>query len=410
MPETYKILGQVAPSNTNEKVLYTSPVGTQTLVTNMTVANRSASSQTFDINVYNTAKVDNDFAPFVSNIFVSLPSTNGNTGNYSTDGVTWTQITVPSGFYRGIAYGAGRFVSSNVNSGQGLISTDGITWTTNGSGPRAMGIVYGSDKFVSVGYMDGSNTTRALNSTDGITWTVRTMTSSQPWQSVVFGNNSYVATAAATTTTAAFSTDGITWTTTSFLLTGYYTALAFGNNTFVAISLMSGTNATSSTDGITWTQRTMPVSAAWRAVAYGNNTFVAVADNTSSAATSTDGITWTTRTLPSSMQLTLISFGAGVFFAMSPSGAGSTSAASSTDGITWTLRTLASTASRQNLASTSFTTTPSSAPINNLYKNVTILPNQSEILEPGIVLGAQNSIVVSGNTNLTYSVYGVELS
>ena len=53
---------------------------------------------------------------------------------------------------------------------------------------------------------------------------------------------------------------------------------------------------------------------------------------------------------------------------------------------------------------------PSSPSVNNLYKTVTILANQSEILEPGITLGAQDSIVVSGNTNLTYSAYGVELS
>ena len=64
MAETYKILGQVAPTvSLQEKVLYSSPAATQTLVTNITVTNRSASNQTFDINVYDTAKVDSDFNP-----------------------------------------------------------------------------------------------------------------------------------------------------------------------------------------------------------------------------------------------------------------------------------------------------------------------------------------------------------
>ena len=48
--------------------------------------------------------------------------------------------------------------------------------------------------------------------------------------------------------------------------------------------------------------------------------------------------------------------------------------------------------------------------INNIYKTATILANESEVLEPGIVLGAQKTIVARGTSNLTISAYGVELS
>ena len=243
MAETYKILGQVAPTVADqEKVLYSSPASTQTLVTNVTVTNRSASTQTFDLNVYNTAKVDSDFNAVATRLFVTV----------------------------------------------------------------------------------SSNSTTAASSTDGITWTTRTLPTNDSW-----------------------------------------TGLTFGNNTFVAVAGGFST-AASSTDGITWAARTLPAEANWRATTFGNNTFVAVANDSTTAATSTDGITWTLRTLPSS--------GSWISLASRPSDI------------------------------------PSSPSINNLYKSATISANQTAILEPGITLGAQNSIVVSGNTNLSYSAYGVELS
>ena len=244
MAETYKILGQVAPTvSGQEKVLYSSPAATQTLVTNITVTNRSASNQTFDINVYDTAKVDSDFNGVATPTFVTV----------------------------------------------------------------------------------ASNSTTAASSTDGITWTTRTLPTNTYWKSATFGNN-----------------------------------------TFVSVATFS-TSAATSTDGITWTARTLPASYTWNSVTFGNNTFLTVGYESTAAATSTDGITWTLRTISASSNWQSVTFG-------NPS------------------------------------IPPSSPNINNLYKTSTILANQSEILEPGITLGAQDSIVVSGNTNLTYSAYGVELS
>jgi hypothetical protein len=48
---TYKVLGQSAPSATTETDLYTVPASTETIVSTITVANRSTSDATFRISV-----------------------------------------------------------------------------------------------------------------------------------------------------------------------------------------------------------------------------------------------------------------------------------------------------------------------------------------------------------------------
>jgi hypothetical protein len=69
MPETYKILGQVATSDTTEKVLYTSPAGTQALITNITAVNRTNTSQTFDVNIYNFVVSDGTTSTPLNNLY-----------------------------------------------------------------------------------------------------------------------------------------------------------------------------------------------------------------------------------------------------------------------------------------------------------------------------------------------------
>lgn len=51
MATAYKILGQSAPSATTETDLYTVPAATQTVVSTLVVANRSASDATFRVSV-----------------------------------------------------------------------------------------------------------------------------------------------------------------------------------------------------------------------------------------------------------------------------------------------------------------------------------------------------------------------
>jgi hypothetical protein len=112
------------------------------------------------------------------------------------------------------------------------------------------------------------------------------------------------------------------------------------------------------------------VSAGWTSVTFGNNTFVATAlIGSQIAATSTDGITWTQRTLPGSVQWYSVAYGSSI-------------------------------------------QAYSSNPLNNLYKTSLLSVKETQILEPGVTLSAPASIVVKDNSggNLTFSVYGVELS
>jgi hypothetical protein len=49
MPTNYKILGQLAPADTNDANLYTVPSSTQTVVSTISVTNDTATSATFRI-------------------------------------------------------------------------------------------------------------------------------------------------------------------------------------------------------------------------------------------------------------------------------------------------------------------------------------------------------------------------
>ena len=88
---------------------------------------------------------------------------------YSTDGLTWTTVTVGSFGLKSIVYADGKFVAVGSEfSGVDLItnvevSTDGISWTrynpfTNGIGPTE--ITYGNGLFVAVGDFSGNQLSR----------------------------------------------------------------------------------------------------------------------------------------------------------------------------------------------------------------------------------------------------------
>lgn len=49
MPTNYKILGQLAPTNTSDANLYTVPASTQTVVSTISITNDTATSATFRV-------------------------------------------------------------------------------------------------------------------------------------------------------------------------------------------------------------------------------------------------------------------------------------------------------------------------------------------------------------------------
>ena len=156
------------------------------------------------------------------------------------------------------------------NTSIAAYSTDGITWTQSTLPASALwrSVTHGDGKFVAVAY----NSATSAYSTDGITWTQTTMPTSAGWNSVTPGDGKFVAVAGGygSTSIAAYSTDGITWTQSTLPSSESWFSVTYGDGKFVTVAYNSDTSAYS-TDGITWTQTTMPQSAGWHSVTHGEN-------------------------------------------------------------------------------------------------------------------------------------------
>lgn len=421
MAETYKILGQLAPTDTLEKVLYTSPTWTQTLITNITVTNRSNTPQTFDVNIYPYSKPSNqlDSAQIVT---YGTTMSDGDKVLTTQDFVTWTESSLPvSRGWAKMAQGNGKailleysYTGNNYNN-QALITTDFATWTFTTMPTYSYWgkVVYGNNIFVAVsnaGYYNATTNTAA--STDGITWTLGEIYSLGNWN-VEYGNGIFVAVDEGSldygaSNQSAVSTDGLNWTLGTLPASSYWSAIVYGNNNFVAISggdyNFQDISAVS-TDGLTWTEGTLPGSQWWTDIAFGDGRFIAVNGSDGDLALSFDGIVW--YNLFQSFNSKYITYIEGQFIVVDED-----RAYSSYDGNMWNYSDLDNSYYKgfNNVVSLNTSVPYVSPPWVNLYKNATILPNQSEILEPGITLGSQNTIVVKGTSDLTISAYGVELS
>ena len=254
-----------------------------------------------------------------------------------------------------IEYGDGIFMA--LPTGQQTIgkSTDGTTWTpiTLPIGDQWSGIAYGNSYWVIVAY-NGSATatqTRALVSkSSGNGWKETVLPSKSNWIKVVYGNSKFVSiaryspedtsdpfnTIPAVNAASAYSTDfGNTWIAGSGLATtAVWTGLCYGAGKFVAVA-SGGTTAALSVNGTSWTATTLPASEDWSDVAYGNGIFVAVSSTTGRPAYSTDGQTWQQSAYEISG--TKICYGQGVFLVLTTE---SDIAWSSEDGFNWTRRTV----------------------------------------------------------------------
>lgn len=197
---------------------------------------------------------------------------------YSADGGNWTLIqnnnviNSPS-----IAYGNGKFVIlSGLNSGFGCYSTNGVNWTKitfpNG---YYIDTTYGNGKFVAI-EGGSSNYNGVMYSSDGITWTKKSSALiSAHWRSIVYGNNKFVATNDYENYKryAAFSSDGISWSTLSSKKdTIAYSGIYLNGKFF----FVSGKDITYSSDLTTWELDSSPISIA--SIAYGANKYVGVSE------------------------------------------------------------------------------------------------------------------------------------
>lgn len=238
-------------------------------------------------------------------------------GAYSTDGISWTEMSMPAVGSWIVTYGNGKYVAVASGSDKGAYSNDGITWTemTLPASRSWNGLTYGNGKFVAV----AASSDKGAYSTDGVTWTEMSMPTSRDWASVTYGDGKFVA-VVVDSLYGAYSTDGITWTEMSMSASRIWRRVTYGNGKFVAVAYISDKGAYS-TDGINWTEMSMPTSRSWIGVTYGDDKFVAVAYNSDKGAYSTDGITWTETTLTASMRWNDVTYGDGKFVAVAQSSA-----------------------------------------------------------------------------------------
>ncbi len=229
------------------------------------------------------------------------------------------------------------------------VRADGTTWTSR-TAPEANSwnsIAYGNGTFVAV---SNSGTNRVMTSPDGVTWTSQAAAEANSWLGVTFGNGIFVAVAGTGTNRVMTSPDGITWTPRN-IGTGTPKNVTYGGPTgqelFVAVGDAGGNNNNAfytSPDGITWTPQSAASPFGWSSVAWGNNTFVAVATSPSSVfvMTSPNGTDWTNRTGANTRGWSDITFGGPtgqeVFVAVTSANA-QASVMTSPDGITWTPQT-----------------------------------------------------------------------
>lgn len=250
---------------------------------------------------------------FGDNKFVAI--SDSTTAAYSTDGINWTSIKLPS-YALSAAYGNGRFVTipEGTSAITSMYSADGINWAESTLPLRGqwLSVAYGNGKFVAVGYGI------AAYSTNGINWTKATPPSpysgaSLFWSCVTYGGSKFaVASTGSTGGYFAYSANGISWTNaTTTIRYRNWESIAYGNGKFVTLA-NGGTSFAYSADGAVWYEGSLPFRGSWTAIAYGDNKFVAVAPG-DKFAYSEDGVIWTEELFPLSYDWRGIAFGNGTF-------------------------------------------------------------------------------------------------
>lgn len=244
---------------------------------------------------------------------------------YSTDGVTWTTVTLPvTGEWTHLVYGNGMFVAVDGKTNLKLVySTDrGATWNQgtypNGSYSTDL-FGYGGGKFI----MGGLSANDTYSSADCITWT-RGSGPSIIMKRLAYGNGMFVGMYYNTETEFGYSYDGRSWTTGTMpeFACG---SIAYGDGMFVAIGDGRGAEALYSADGITWNETSIPISLGQggtndrisvKQIAYGDGKFVTLGYNSDKVIYSFDGITLLAHKLPDVGKWNSIAYGNGRFVAV----------------------------------------------------------------------------------------------
>jgi hypothetical protein len=163
-------------------------------------------------------------------VFMAVAS-GGTNAAYSVNGTGWfsTSALPASTTWTGVAYGNGVYVAVASGGTQAAISTDGLSWVTKALPTAAnwSSVTFGKGLFVAVA--TGSRNT--AYSKDGLTWVLSNpgMPVSQSWTKVRYGQGLFFATASGLTNIAATSENGVTWTSRTLTISNSWDGIAFGN-------------------------------------------------------------------------------------------------------------------------------------------------------------------------------------
>lgn len=243
---------------------------------------------------------------------------------YSTDGVTWTTVTLPvTAEWTHLVYGNGMFVAVDSKTNLKLVySTDrGATWNrgTYPSGYSTDLFGYGGGKFI-IGGLSANDT---YSSADCITWTDGDGPSII-MKRLAYGNGMFVGMYYNRETEFGYSYDGKSWNTGTMPEFGCQ-SITYGDGMFVAIGGENGAEALYSADGITWNETSLPISLAqdgrnnrisFKQIAYGDGKFVALGYNSDKVVYSFDGITLLAHKLPDVDEWNSVAYGNGRFVAV----------------------------------------------------------------------------------------------
>lgn len=172
----------------------------------------------------------------------------------SSNGTSWSSISIPAGYYRSIASNGSSVVAIHGDSGSAgaVYSTNsGSTWTSS-SLPTLANLwqAVGSN---GVNYVCVGNSNTAVYG-NGVSWTTVTMPLNVNWQDVASNGTRYVAVNAGSgsgNNIAAYSTDsGATWATSTLPFTAIWNNISSNQLKFLASS--AGPYYATSTDAITW--------------------------------------------------------------------------------------------------------------------------------------------------------------
>ncbi len=231
-----------------------------------------------------------------NNLFVVVGP---NSAMTSPDGENWTSATVPSGGWSAVVYNNSLYVASaEYGSNYVMTSPDGISWTqrtpayTWPHNDLAFGQISGVDRFVAVCQLGRGWI--ASNPTG--TWSQINPGAIVDIRAVTFGNGKFVwlQWGGSGTVYAGVSTNGINFSASPSGVLNNWNSLVYGNNTYVAVA-SGGSNARAaySSDGASWSYGNGMEANSWQSVAFGNNRFVAVSNSgTNRIMYSTDGINW----------------------------------------------------------------------------------------------------------------------